>query len=195
MAFSSSSLGDFYRLSSQRNFKDLVELARSLKSLYAPLKVEYMPRPQKVCQARIDKVCQARIDKVAENLVPSHYAQDNVKPILTKGDGNCLFNAASLALCNSEKLSADLHVRTAIELATNLQYYKNHPALAKSGLKRRNGEPWDISSVYYATIFDVSSSKVFLTNSCYSRRAHENLTKRILLWFSSDNGSRFCNWM
>ena len=85
MAFSSRSSGDLYRLSSQKNFKDLVDLARSLKSIYAPLKVENMLRPQKFCQTRIDKV--------AENLVPSHYSKDNVKPILTKGDGNCLFNA------------------------------------------------------------------------------------------------------
>ena len=43
-----------------------------------------------------------RVDRLAEDLVPEHYRQVNVKPITTTSDGNCLFNAASLALCGSE---------------------------------------------------------------------------------------------
>ncbi len=104
---------------------------------------------------------EVEVDKIAQSLVPSHYQQDNVKAILTTADGNCLFNAASLALCGCEKLSVELRVRTAIELATNTEYYKNHPVVMNCGLKTESGKPWAISSIYYATILGTLSSKVF----------------------------------
>ena len=88
MTLSSGSLVDLYRLSSQTNFKDLVDVAESMKFRYSPLNINDVHQT----------FSQARIDKVAESLVPIRCIHKNAKPILTKGDGNCLFNAASLAL-------------------------------------------------------------------------------------------------
>ena len=46
-------------------------------------------------------------------------------PAMTTGDGNCLFNAASIALTGHEKLSPELRMRTTIEMAINSTVYTN----------------------------------------------------------------------
>ena len=43
------------------------------------------------------------------------------------GDGNCLFNAVSVALCGIERLADALHVRTVIEMVMSADKYKNSP--------------------------------------------------------------------
>ena len=49
----------------------------------------------------------------------------NKRPILTTGDGNCLFNAVSLCLTGSEVLSTKLRYFTAVKLGTNHHKYKD----------------------------------------------------------------------
>ena len=111
-----------------------------------------------------------RIDTVAEKMVPDNYKQENIKPILTKGDGNCLFNAASIALCGTEKLSAELRIRTVIELADNLQFYKNHPSLeaAAREMKTKRGQSWSISSIYEEIIFSNEACELCNTKDLQS---------------------------
>ena len=41
-------------------------------------------------------------------------------------NGNCLFNAVSIALIGNESLAMDLRVLTAIELHENATYYSNY---------------------------------------------------------------------
>ena len=50
-----------------------------------------------------------------------------VQPILTRGDGNCLFNALSIAICGNESLSIEIKVRTCIEMSTNQEFYISQP--------------------------------------------------------------------
>ncbi|KAL3891208.1 hypothetical protein ACJMK2_003471 [Sinanodonta woodiana] len=45
------------------------------------------------------------------------------RPLLTTGDGNCLFNALSIALCGAESMCCEIKVRTCIEMAFNEQLY------------------------------------------------------------------------
>lgn len=45
------------------------------------------------------------------------------RPVLTTGDGNCLFNALSITLVGNESLSTELRVRTCCEMATNKEFY------------------------------------------------------------------------
>lgn len=45
------------------------------------------------------------------------------RPIHVSGNGNCLFNSISIALCGSEKYATELRVRTCVELVTNKQKY------------------------------------------------------------------------
>ena len=39
--------------------------------------------------------------------------KDNVRPRETTGDGNCLFNAVSIAICETKILETELKLRTA----------------------------------------------------------------------------------
>ena len=48
----------------------------------------------------------------------------NMKPVWVYGDGNCLFNAVSVSLCGSQRLSAELRVRTVIEMVINAEKYR-----------------------------------------------------------------------
>jgi hypothetical protein len=159
----SKPLSDLYRLVSKRDVKDMIDLARHLSSEYPPLKVDEMSPPLH---------SGAKVDKIAQSLVPSHYVQDNV----TTADGNCLFTAASLALCGCEKLSAELRVCTAIELATNTEYYKNHPVVMKCGLKTEGGKLCEISSIYYTTILSAHSSKVIEKSGFHAAISQEIIT-------------------
>ena len=47
----------------------------------------------------------------------------------TTGDGNCLYNACSIALCGNESLSCYLRCLTSIELFLNSAYYAKHPII------------------------------------------------------------------
>ena len=47
-------------------------------------------------------------------------------PIHVSGDGNCLFNAVSVAIQGNEELSCELRVRTCLELVLNFEHYKAH---------------------------------------------------------------------
>ncbi|KAL3885993.1 hypothetical protein ACJMK2_026327, partial [Sinanodonta woodiana] len=45
------------------------------------------------------------------------------RSLLTTGDGNCLFNALSIALCGAKSMCCEIKVRTCIEMACNEQFY------------------------------------------------------------------------
>ena len=47
----------------------------------------------------------------------------------TSADGNCLYNACSLALAGDESLAACLRCLISIELSRNPDYYASHPIL------------------------------------------------------------------
>ena len=49
----------------------------------------------------------------------------------TTGDGNCLYNACSIALCGGETMAINLRCLTSIELYRNAQYYSCHPLVAQ----------------------------------------------------------------
>ena len=146
-----------YQLSGQGTFEKLFELSVGLKRLY---------RSENIFDKDIMKnlsFAVEKVDRVADSLIPEHYRQANVKPIITRGDGtNCLFNATSLALCGSEKLSAELRVRTTIELVENLEFYKNHPILTllANEFKTKNGSPWSVASLFDAIVFSNDSCAV-----------------------------------
>ena len=51
----------------------------------------------------------------------------------TSANGNCLFNACSIALTGNESLSSYLRCLTSIELFENAKFYANHPHPHKNG--------------------------------------------------------------
>ena len=71
-----------------------------------------------------------QVDQISRHIIPSKYA--DLVPIRSTGDGNCLFNSASLAICKNESRAFELQLRTCLELARNNDFYKNHPVLVNS---------------------------------------------------------------
>lgn len=46
-------------------------------------------------------------------------------PVNTTGDGNCCFNASSMAICGNESHAQQLRLRSAIELINNMKWYSD----------------------------------------------------------------------
>ncbi|XP_070610975.1 vertnin [Erythrolamprus reginae] len=64
------------------------------------------------------------VDRVAKNLYPED-APRNMLPFICKGDGNHLFEAASVLLWGNTSLTLELQVRTVVEMLLHKQYYFN----------------------------------------------------------------------
>lgn len=62
------------------------------------------------------------VDQVAKSLYPED-APRNMLPLACKGEGNHLFEAASVLLWGNTGLSLELQVRTAVEMILHKQYY------------------------------------------------------------------------
>ncbi|KAJ7391232.1 hypothetical protein OS493_019363 [Desmophyllum pertusum] len=67
-----------------------------------------------------------RKDTFASILKPDDIPADLV-PTKVTGDGNCLFNSASINLVGNEDLSVILRLLTAAELYLHANFYANHP--------------------------------------------------------------------
>ncbi|XP_006015411.1 vertnin [Alligator sinensis] len=64
------------------------------------------------------------VDRVARSLYPED-APSNMLPLVCKGEGNRLFEAASVLLWGNPRLSLELQVRTVVEMLLHKQYYLN----------------------------------------------------------------------
>ena len=67
-------------------------------------------------------------DRVSEQILASlNMSVARRTPIYVSGDGNCLYNAISVGICGNESLSAEIRVRTCLELIKNQHAYRNAP--------------------------------------------------------------------
>ncbi|XP_069159457.1 vertnin-like [Procambarus clarkii] len=64
-------------------------------------------------------------DKTAAEILKSCGRQtiNSRMPVRVKGDGNCLFNAISLAVCGDETRSGEIRARTTIEIIDQCDWY------------------------------------------------------------------------
>ena len=68
-----------------------------------------------------------RKDLFATLLVLEDIPSERLTPTRVTGNGNCLFNAASINLVGNEDLSVTLRLLTAAELFIHSDFYANHP--------------------------------------------------------------------
>ena len=68
-----------------------------------------------------------RRDSFASLLAPEDIPSDHLVPTIVTGDGNCLFNAASINLVGNEALSVTLRLLTAAEVFIHADFYASHP--------------------------------------------------------------------
>lgn len=87
-------------------------------------------------------------------------------PVATTGNGNCLFNSASLAVCQNENLAYELRLRTCFELARNREFYRNYPLLVNCQIpyvgKKGSGGIMSLEMLYDLSCFSSSSLDVHL---------------------------------
>ena len=78
------------------------------------------------------EISQPMTDCFAKALVPEDLPQEweHAIPVKTKGDGNCLYNAASFCLVGDSRIASNLRKLTAIELYLNVSLYTDHPRFA-----------------------------------------------------------------
>ena len=73
----------------------------------------------------------SQVGEISRHIIPSNLGLSYV-PVRSTGNGNCLFNSASLALCQNETLADELRLRTCFELANTREFYRKHPVLVQS---------------------------------------------------------------
>ena len=108
------------------------------------------------------------IDEKSQKLIPTGKLNGEHNALLTKGDGNCLFRAASILAFGDESKHLEMRVRTAVELACNKSHYLTDPnnkkrihaqeryILRKSSLKRRD----ECSGELDTSVLEVEFKKV-----------------------------------
>ena len=110
-----------------------------------------------------EEVSQHQIDKVSLQIIPDSFKEPFL-PARSTGDGNCLFNSASIALCRDERLAVELRLRTSIELAVHRDFYRNHPVLRGAKIQfqsRKDGvRDLPIESLFDLTCFNSESEGV-----------------------------------
>ena len=86
-----------------------------------------------------------------------------MKALRSTADGNCLFNSVSLFLSGTEDLAIELRLRTCLELAINVDYYKQYPKYADLLIPSLSGDGsyQSIEEIYDAVAFSKESSEVF----------------------------------
>ena len=70
-----------------------------------------------------------RQDKLSKALIPAGF--EEMEPLSATGDGNCLFNSASIWLTGNESIAPTLRMLTAAELFAHSDFYSNHPQLPR----------------------------------------------------------------
>lgn len=67
------------------------------------------------------------IDSISMALLPSEFKE--WVPLITPGDGNCLYNSVSISLVGDTTLASLLRMLTAAELFAHSEFYAKHPQL------------------------------------------------------------------
>lgn len=66
------------------------------------------------------------VDVLSSVLMPDDIPTKKILPRKVSGDGNCLFNSASVLITGSEDLAVTLRLLTAAELFLHPDFYANH---------------------------------------------------------------------
>ena len=94
----------------------------------------------------------ALVDETARSILSENKTCSAFQPIITTGDGNCLFNAASRSICGNERMASELRLRTSLELINNQEFYSSHP-VTELKIMTQSGKLWPKESVYDVVIF------------------------------------------
>lgn len=153
-------------LSTRASFQEVVILAQQIKAFYdRPIDIENVGKFE---------MSVGMIDNTALMVLPKEDWMNDIKPVITRGDGNCLFNAASIAICKRETLTVELRLRTALELLINADFYGSHPIVSSMHLTTMSGKKWPKEGLYEAVIFSNRASRI-LAEEGFQRALQEEI--------------------
>jgi hypothetical protein len=161
-------------------FSDIQSLAREIKENYS----------QSVNVSGVTNVHMPKhsLDTTALNLINTQDSNSlkGKVPVKTRGDGNCLFNSMSLALCGKDYMANELRLRTALELALNSEYYAAHPIFKESKIKTASGKEWPMTGLYDAVVFSNNNPRIQHTRGLETKENfQEAVEKEICGTFSN----------
>ena len=148
-------LVDLRRLAScRKDFTEYLSLCEILEEKYD--RVSF--------RLRDEDVNQHQIDRVSLQIIPDSFKEPFL-PVCSTGDGNCLFNSASIAICQDERLAHELRLCISIELAIHHDFYRNHPVLRAAKIQfnsRKDGIGFlPMESLFDLTCFNSESESIF----------------------------------
>ena len=119
-------------------------------------------------------------DKLSTNLIPET-VKANMKALRSTADGNCLFNSVSLFLSGTEDLAIELRLRTCLELARNVNYYKQYPKYADLLIPSLSGDGsyQSIEEIYDVVAFLKESSEVFELSKDFDAAAKNEIMETV----------------
>ena len=88
----------------------------------------------------------SQVDEISRCIIPLNLGLSYV-PVHSTGNGNFLFNSASLALCQNESLADQLCLRTCFQLANNRKFCRKHPVLVNTSVTYHGRDGLDVMSV------------------------------------------------
>ena len=101
-----------------------------LKCFFCTLEKKYEKQKEFICNLRCDAHVGLKEDEMANALIPEDLpesAEKKYKPVKTTGNGDCLYNDASLTLVGNESCATLLRLLVALELVLNADFYAQHP--------------------------------------------------------------------
>ena len=164
----SNSANDLTRLvtlSTITSFGEVAMFAHQVKALY--------DRPINIVNGRKFAMPFTMVENSALMVLSKEDKMDDIKPIKTTGDGNYLFNAASIAKCKRETLAIELRLRTALELLTNADFYGSHPIVSSMDLTTLYENRWPKEIIYDAVIFSKTAARVHAREGFQRALQHE----------------------
>ena len=110
-------------------FKTLKDLLVSEDSLATKRVIDLQEEHEQILRAELQGVSKVNFSKLSEDtlgtsLIPEE--QRGRRAVKVTGDGNCLYNSASVFIKGDETLNGTLHVLTACEIYLNAEFYANH---------------------------------------------------------------------
>ena len=128
----------------------------------------------------------SQVDQTSRKLIPDSLTPQSYVPVRSTGDGNCLFNSASIAICQNEQLACELRLQTCLELALNREHYRHHPVITSAQIpyqsRRRAGGIMSVETLFDIACFEAESSNVFQKRDFYA--AFNNEIMRTSINFS-----------
>ena len=117
-------MGDFKKI-----FKTLKDLLVREDSLATKRVIDLQEEHEQILRAELQSAPKVNISKLSKDtlgtsLIPEE--QRGLRAVKVSGDGNCLYNSASIFIKGDETLNGTLRVLTACELYLNAEFYANH---------------------------------------------------------------------